>query len=57
MPKDPVHDLVPEVVNDQNLAAFEGPAEAVDALPQGQVLAMDDYTDDSDSEALPPPLF
>lgn len=38
-------------------SAIEGLVEAADDVPQGQVLAMDDHTDDSDSEALPPPLF
>lgn len=33
LPEDPVHDPIPEVVNDHNLAAFEGPAQVADALP------------------------
>ena len=39
------------------MAALEGLIEIADANQPGQVLAMDDQTDDSEGDALPPPLF
>lgn len=33
VPEDPIHDPIPEVFNDHNLAAFEGLAQVADALP------------------------
>jgi hypothetical protein len=39
------------------MAAFEGLVEVADANQPRQVLAMDDQTDDSDGDDLPPPLF
>lgn len=53
VPQEPIK----EVINDKNMAALEGLIEIVDANQPGQVLAMDDQTDDSEGDALPPPLF